>query len=458
DHSGELLCSYSTNHNELWVSLIEKAYMKVMGGYDFPGSNIDLHALTGWIPERISMHSEHQLFNKEATFNMLHQRFHHGDVLITIATGVMTDEEGEQRGLVPTHAYAVLDIREAQGVKFLQLKNPWSHLRWKGRYSERDEKNWTPGLQKALNYDLKKAQKTDDGVFWIDWEAACAFYDVIYLSWNPSIFPERTCLHSQWSSEEGPVRDAYSLGNNPQYRLEVQCPQGGAAAVWVLLTRHITDKDDFAENKVFFTLLVYKTNGKKIYYPSDPAPYIDGIRINSPHYLTKLTVKDPGKTVYTLVVSQYEKHNTIQYTLRVVYGSGKFNLSEIPFPFTKHQRITGKWEGSSAGGCSNYRDTYKNNPMYQLRVDKKGPLLVEIRGPKQYSVGFELVVVSTEGDSGAAFSRKGSGDYRSGFCYLELESLPAGIYNLIPTTFLPGQEGPFFLDIHTAAAVKLSKL
>lgn len=83
-----------------------------------------------------------------------------------------------------------------QGVKLLQLKNPWSHVRWRGNYSELDVVHWTSEMKAALNFDPDSAAMFDNGIFWIDYESILNFFDVFYLNWNPEIFSYTYCIHS----------------------------------------------------------------------------------------------------------------------------------------------------------------------------------------------------------------------------------------------------------------------
>ncbi|XP_050298407.1 calpain-7-like [Anthonomus grandis grandis] len=457
DRHGRLLCSYSSNKNEFWISLLEKAYMKVMGGYDFPGSNsnIDLHALTGWIPERVGIRLEEPDFNKDTLFKTLETRMANGDVLVSVATGELSESDAERSGLVATHAYAVMDVKTVNGVRLLKLKNPWSHLRWRGNYSELDTRHWTPELQKTLNYDPHSAAEFDNGVFWIDYDSVLKFFDVFYMNWNPELFKYTYCIHQMWHAGQGPAKDLYTISSNPQFSLNVSPDATGA--VWILLSRHITDIEDFRNNKEFITVFVYK-GGRKVYFPYDPSPFIDGVKINSPHYLCKIILGPTSAKDYTIVVSQYEKSTTIYYTLRA-YATCPFRLNEIIDPYTVEKQITGQWKGSSAGGCPNHQSTYPRNPKIHLEIQgssDNNQVLLELKGPKQYQIGLEAIIKQLNNDSVTApFKSKMSGPYRSGYTILELPNVPSGTLELIPSTFLPGQEGPFILVVKSSAPFKL---
>ena len=454
----ELLCSYSSNKSELWISLLEKAYMKVMGGYDFPGSNsnIDLFALTGWIPERVSIRPGEAGFDPDSTFKNLMARLSRGQCLATVATGQLSDSAADRAGLVSTHAYAVLDVREVEGERLLKLKNPWSHLRWRGNWSELDTQHWTRTFRQALDYDPEDAANFDNGVFWIDYKSLQHYFDVLYMNWDPAMFRHSTSLHGAWAGSRGPAKDLISVGDNPQYRLELgDTSQGGA--VWLLLSRHITDIEDFRNNKEYITLLVYKNDGRKVYYPFDPPPFIEGIRINSPHYLTKI-ILDKGETVrkFTVVVSQFEKSATIYFSIKA-YSTIPFSLERIKTSWRHKEELTGKWGPSTAGGCANNRDSWSSNPRYQLELDSPGQLHIQLKGPKQYQIGFDILTVSAaDKNSPQYFSKKSSGLYRSGFVVLTVEAV-AGVYDLVPSTFSPGQEGPFFLLVASSSSFKVTR-
>ncbi|KAK2956033.1 putative Calpain-type cysteine protease DEK1 [Blattamonas nauphoetae] len=231
-----LLCSYSTNRNELWVSLLEKAFLKVHGsGYAFPGSmsEVDLYFLCGFIPEKWDLRTDSSSVDQK--WRKLKDGVELNLCIVTISTGEMSAAQEESVGLVSGHAYSLLGCKEMRdGTRLLQLKNPWGHKRWKGRFSETDITNWTPARQREMGYSPQAAQKIDDGIFWIDLDSLLQYFGVCHFSWAPELFPTRSTLHLSWNHLD--------FGQSREER-NFRCPQlqffkRKDQTIWVLAHRH----------------------------------------------------------------------------------------------------------------------------------------------------------------------------------------------------------------------------
>ncbi|ORE08732.1 cysteine proteinase [Rhizopus microsporus var. microsporus] len=440
---GTLMCTFSTTKGELWASIIEKAYMKLMGGYDFPGSNsgIDLHCLTGWIPEHIFIHDKY--FVPDNVWDRILDGMKYGDVLVTIATGEMTEEEAARLGLVPTHAYAVIDITVIHGKRLLQVKNPWSHKRWRGPYSHLDSNIWTAELREALSFDPDAAEENDDGIFWIDYESVCTHFTSIHLNWNPELFTHRWVLHSVWPEHVGPKKDVYSLAYNPQFSLKVNVPDKKPAAVWLLLSKHIMVTE---ENTDYITLHVYSnTGGERIYYPDNP--FKEGTYVNSPHILVRFNAP-PGESDYTIVVSQHEKERSLYFSIRA-YSLAPFKLHEVPIKYSVEKKIHGQWTEQTAGGSAS-NVTYLNNPQWKLTIPPtpNAELLLMLEAPKGFAIHLLLVEGGKRASSVSVRDILAeSGPYRHGFCYCQLDHIRSGDYTIVASTFEPDLLGKFILTV-----------
>ncbi|KAJ2520321.1 cysteine protease [Coemansia sp. RSA 1939] len=449
---GRLICTYSTA-GDVGQSLIEKAFLKIMGGYDFPGSNssTDLHVLTGWIPEHVFI--QDQSFDEAQTWERMYKGLHTGDALITIATGEMGSDVAGALGLVSSHAYAVLDLREVGGSRLLKVKNPWSMLRWTGKFSHLDRAGWTPALMEHLDYDPAAAEKNDLGVFWIDFESVCHRFDAIHMNWNPGRFPHRAVAHFAWGLDAGPRQALYDFSSNPQYTLCVgpdsSSGRPAQSLVWILLSKHVLKTE---ENKDYIALHLYdQSDGRRIYEPCS-ALHI-GEYVNTPHVLVQFTA-DHEKT-YTVVVAQREKIKALYFTLRVFCESplrlGRALTSEF------QQTIQDQWRSTSAGG-NTASSRYLDNPQYRLDVKggsgsgggsrAKFSGIVTLEAIQKYPVNIRifrggfLVTRVLEINTVA-----NSGKYRLQFCTCALETIDEGSYTVVVSTFEPFMFSHFKLTV-----------
>jgi calpain-7 len=434
------------NPRLIWPALMEKAYLKVRGGYDFPGSNsgTDLWILTGWIPQQLFLHGEDIDFDQ--TWSRIRKAYDYGDVVVTLGTGRLTALEEETLGLAGEHDYAVLDISEKSGVRRMLVKNPWCDgLVWKGVGSA------------SSSSTQDHPTKLKPGSFWIDFDDVAQNFESLYLNWNPALFTERQDHHFTW--EVPSLSISGSFAHNPQYSMTATAD----GSIWILLSRHFQDEEltiaksrsrspssrhlaDVSNCLGFMSVYIFDhTNGSRVQL-GDKSLY-RGPFVDSPQMLAPLEAKKG--TRYTIAIAQHGLPlSKYSFTL-AVFSRCPLEIGPAPDPMTHYVETAGSWTRRTAGGNA-ASPSYLSNPQFALTVPAPGPLSILLCTQNE-DLPVHVDLVWAGGSRVTALTVRdlvaGSGDYRRGCALCSVPNVDPGTYTVVCSTFEPGQLANFVLRV-----------
>lgn len=154
--SGKPAFATSKKKNELWVSLLEKAYAKLHGSYEALEGGLVQDALvdlTGGAGEEIDMRTAQAQIDL-ASGRLWSQllRFKQEGFLLGCGSPSGSDIHVSSSGIVQGHAYSLLQVKEVDGHKLVQIRNPWANeVEWNGPWSD-SSTEWTDRMKHKLKY------------------------------------------------------------------------------------------------------------------------------------------------------------------------------------------------------------------------------------------------------------------------------------------------------------------
>ncbi|KAI0070564.1 cysteine proteinase [Panus rudis PR-1116 ss-1] len=415
-------------------SLLEKAYMRLVGGYDFPGSNssIDLHVMTGWIPEHIEVKSSQ--FEREKTWSRILQGHTRGHCVLTVGTGErLPNVHNFPIPLLPAHCYAVIDVKEDDSDRRMTIID--------SRIDELD-------ISKLSLED--DPDRPDSRSFDLSWDEVCAIFDGIYLSWDPKIFSHDLKFHGMWTNPK-PGTNEQTRHFRLSLKAEIDPSDSNDHEVWVLLTRHVVDS---------------KRKGEYISLSSQVKDVVDrnisqlkGAYTNSTHVLVKSRVSLDSPEL-SITASYDGNYDNVGFTITAYSNRPLSWVRETVYlPYT--EKISSGFTARTAGGNPSY-PTFMNNPQYHLRFHgrqasssssgsrrQKARIEVTVQGDRHVPLHVD-VVYSQQGERVMELARNeivaSSGPYSYGVASITKE-IPVGEYAVVVSAFEPQQLGQFTMNI-----------
>ncbi|KAG2043833.1 hypothetical protein BDR03DRAFT_995910 [Suillus americanus] len=471
DSNNKLVGISTGAKKQLWPSFIEKAYMKLMGGYDFLGSNsaIDLHVLTGWIPEHIDLQSAS--FERERTWSRIITGFSRGDCMMTVGTNDKTalNYNIHSVKLLPSHDYAVTDIKETNVDRCVALLDS----RICGSECECSGSGSCP---RVLN---------------IRWDDICATFEGLYISWNPSLFASRVTFHGSWqleNADDSPRAATHHLRLNYQKTNDlpntnttetdnkITNTNGKETEIWILLTRHLHDTRRTNE------YIAINVQEDDIILGDPEHVALKSNYTNSTHLLSRIkTSQFQTHTLGSLsLLACYEgQFDQVGFTVTAFACSSDVVVSwdaRVP-PARYIQKIDGVLNHKTAGGNCTH-PTYMVNPQYHLRVhnttsasidkrpststsDKCNKTQVILTAQSTRDISLNVTAVWSQGERIAELSQKEvvahSGPYTYGHARIAAHLAP-GDYTVILSAYEPDQTGKFTLKVESPSRFEIKTI
>ena len=171
-------CSFQ---NEIWVSLIEKAWAKVNGCYANIGCGGYCYEAFDVLTEAYTEHLEFEYYKKEEIWKKMEDASKKNYVMAagTGDKGEKFNDLIESLGLCVGHAYTIITIlkMEENGVRLVKLKNPWGNTEFTGDWSDSSRK-WTPELKKKYNYE----GNDDEGIFFMSFDDFYKYFAMLDIA------------------------------------------------------------------------------------------------------------------------------------------------------------------------------------------------------------------------------------------------------------------------------------
>jgi len=237
---------YDAEHNKkiIWPMLIEKALATEYGSYEnLNGGVIDdaLNLLTGTAAFRYNLLNE-DVKMKIADGSLWQKMMEYRSKSFLIGAGSLPKEmmPKNNMGIVPRHAYVIMDVLECDSHKLIELKNTWDDTLWNGRWSPFSSV-WTRRLREIvaqykaqknnsnrerfgdLARPLVKVPKGGGKCFYMCLEDFLQYYEVIFFNVFFDEAWEKLVIRDGWTVGRcgGSIINSETVRYNPQYLIKV---------------------------------------------------------------------------------------------------------------------------------------------------------------------------------------------------------------------------------------------